>query len=350
MGKKPKSRHPRLDSGFGRLLGSVVLGMLGTVAGMLLGYWALLAARNSSDVVRHFVYYSHLPAVACLWCAGVVLAWPRAFAVLVAVGYASTFSMFALFALADGHVFLVCDLLLSSGTSFVSGYLGQMVVKRCFPRRFRRTGRAQEPVCPMCGYGLYYVKDHVCPDCGKPFLSAEIDMRLAHWEDGVLKPWKGAGPAPLDLTLYDPLTSAPARSAKYDVPRRWEVPGYWSMYCRQLGDDWRALARQLRARPQFPHALWQEQGVSPELAEKILSFMVKALQWPNHYCAPHDPLWLVLLPVALDACDFAELMLDIGEEFGVTITDETVTQLYKREAPVVDFVRMIEAGMTGQHD
>jgi hypothetical protein len=75
MGKKPKSRKPRLDSEFGRLLGSVVLGMLGTVAGMLLGYWALLAARNSSDVVRHFIYYSHLPAVACLWCAGVVLAW-----------------------------------------------------------------------------------------------------------------------------------------------------------------------------------------------------------------------------------------------------------------------------------
>jgi hypothetical protein len=79
-------------------------------------------------------------------------------------------------------------LLFASAGTFILGYVGQASVVFYVTRKYHLRGSPKEPACPYCGYGLYYARDHVCPECGQPFLGTNIDMRLATWEDGVLKP------------------------------------------------------------------------------------------------------------------------------------------------------------------
>lgn len=46
-----------------------------------------------------------------------------------------------------------------------------------------------EPLCPQCGYVLYGVKDFRCPDCGRPFAMAELNVNLVRLdEEGRLQP------------------------------------------------------------------------------------------------------------------------------------------------------------------
>jgi predicted amidophosphoribosyltransferase len=49
-------------------------------------------------------------------------------------------------------------------------------------------GPATPPSCPGCGYNLYYAKDQRCPECGRPFETRELGMRLATWDGQVLRP------------------------------------------------------------------------------------------------------------------------------------------------------------------
>jgi hypothetical protein len=171
----------------GPLLVPFLLGFVGGCVGVVLTYWTVMILRNSSVPVR-LHYFLPPPIVAFLWCALVALLWPKVRMFAVPVGYASVWGQSALFALMDRYYSFVFELAFFSVATFALGHLGHLGARRCFPRRFPCVGSPQEPYCPHCGYGLYYARDRACPDCGKPFRDTEVDMRLAKWEDGVLKP------------------------------------------------------------------------------------------------------------------------------------------------------------------
>ena len=48
--------------------------------------------------------------------------------------------------------------------------------------------RPEEPLCPQCGYSLYYVTRQRCPECGREFQLSELDLRLAEWDSQILRP------------------------------------------------------------------------------------------------------------------------------------------------------------------
>lgn len=53
----------------------------------------------------------------------------------------------------------------------------------------RQNRKLCEPVCPECGYVLYGVKEHRCPDCGRPFALTELNVTLLRIdEEGRLQP------------------------------------------------------------------------------------------------------------------------------------------------------------------
>lgn len=76
-----------------------------------------------------------------------------------------------------------------------SGWFGVSLARELGPQRCRdrRVKPPGDPRCPGCGYVLYYAKDQSCPDCGRHFSLAEIDLRLARWDGSVLSPWKKSG-------------------------------------------------------------------------------------------------------------------------------------------------------------
>lgn len=197
-------------------------------------------------------------------------------------GYALGLSLAALFG-SDARFseVLVPAMLIIAAPYLFLGRLGSRFAIWLFPQRCWSVLPASEPRCSRCGYVLYYAQDQLCPECAQPIDAGTIDMRLARWEDGVLMPRECAtdsGEAGADATVYRPLTPAPPRSSLYDTLRRWEVSGYYSMYCRQLNADSQAVFRQLGARPHFPAALWAEQGVARALAKKILASIAAGMQ------------------------------------------------------------------------
>jgi predicted RNA-binding Zn-ribbon protein involved in translation (DUF1610 family) len=165
-----------------------VLGFLGaavTVFAFWIGVPFFLGTLSGHRPVAELLLMSFPFLAAFAWCGWLRVYLPARTGVAPA-GYASVFALLGLLLgllLSDLVVTLL--LLTASVVAFIAGHLGQVLViwRLQYPR-----GRPREPTCPYCGYGLYYARKHVCPECGQPFLGADVDMRLTKWEDGVLKP------------------------------------------------------------------------------------------------------------------------------------------------------------------
>lgn len=163
-----------------------LLGFAGAVVGIALFSCILLPGR--SDLLEDVLLMSIPFVVAFIWCAFLHVLLPAAREGIAPAGYAFLFVLLAfLLGLGIDLGAVVLPLAASAGT-FLAGYLGQVVARRWVPLEFPPSGRPREPLCPHCGYGLYHAQDHRCPECGESFLCAEFDMRLARWENGVLKP------------------------------------------------------------------------------------------------------------------------------------------------------------------
>lgn len=80
----------------------------------------------------------------------------------------------------EGRPMLACLLSYYLGVPAVLAHLYVLLIQQ------RQT---HEPECPGCGYLLYHVQDRRCPECGRVFTPADIDMTHAVMgDDGVLRP------------------------------------------------------------------------------------------------------------------------------------------------------------------
>lgn len=119
------------------------------------------------------------------WCAVLRGLLPQAPRGAAPSGYASVVALLCIASMPEPTSVALLFLTL---ISLLLGVIGDAMAASRSSEKPRFRGGPGEPVCPRCGYVLYYAKGFLCPDCGSPFRSADIDMRLARWEDGVLTP------------------------------------------------------------------------------------------------------------------------------------------------------------------
>ncbi len=172
---------------------------------MALGWpGALLAGVLASAAARLYGYtYSYgsvivggtgLALVSCAWSFLLTILIPRAPDWSVSAACALPWLALALLLLIDEDFGPgVSVLLMSVLLCYPIGYAGVRTARRRYPIRCTPRGHwpaPGEPCCPECGYGLYYSKNQICPECGQYFSLLKVDMRRAQWDGYVLKPWE----------------------------------------------------------------------------------------------------------------------------------------------------------------
>jgi len=164
-----------------------MLGIAGLMLGVV-GFWWILGAFFACVDLLWLITVLSLPvAVAYIFPLGLVLIGDHP-ARLSAAWFPSGF---ALGALIEFGVISVWDTLLLVFLCVALGLYGIGIGGAATGVRIRRHGhrRPGEPCCPHCGYILYYATEHRCPECGRGFSIAEIDMsRAIVDEHGRLRP------------------------------------------------------------------------------------------------------------------------------------------------------------------